>query len=182
MSVSFIRASALAALLLSSTPLLAEPARDMGIIRNMVDDLDHESRFMRLNGALAACLAGEGDQYLATSWFEDHGWLPNVEEDMGIVEMIHPGNSDLYAWVAEDGSACQIWAEDVGTQDAWDILNELVEAAGLPIESANGEIGCNAMTLVAGDVGYLVEVASSGNDPVCEDVNTSRVHFIRAGG
>lgn len=182
MSVSFIRASALAALLLSPTPLFAEPARDMGIIRHMVDDLDHESRFMRLNGALAACLAGEGDQYLASSWFEDHGWLPRVDSDMGIVEMTNTAHDDLYAWIAEDGSVCQVWAEDVGTQDAMDILKELAEAAGMPVSNATGEVGCQALTVVAGTVGYLVEVTSSGNDPVCVDVNTSRVNFTRAEG
>lgn len=182
MRLSFIHRGVLAALALLPAPLHAQQARDMGIIRNMVGDLDHESRFMRLNGALAACLAGEGDQYLASSWFEEHGWLPRVDTDMGIVEMVHPANADLYAWLAEDGSACQVWAEDVGTQDAFDILNELAEAAGLPAEKAEGEVGCPALTLLAGNVGYLVEVTSSGNDPVCIDVNTSRINFTRAEG
>ncbi|MBN9332786.1 hypothetical protein [Devosia sp.] len=182
MQLSLIRCSAVAVLIVLPAPLQAAEARDMGIIRNMVDDLDHESRFMRLNGALAACLAGEGDQYLASGWFEDHGWLPRVDTDMGIVEMTNRSHADLYAWIAEDGSACQIWAEDVGTQDAFDILNELAEAAGLPVEEAEGEVGCPAITLVAGNVGYLAEVTSSGNDPVCIDVNTSRINFVRAEG
>ncbi len=93
----------------------------------MVGDLADESRFKRLNGALAACLAGRGDRYLTVSRFEDHGWTPHVEEDMGIIEMRRPDVPELYVWVADDDGSCRVWSEDVGTQDAFDILNELAE-------------------------------------------------------
>ena len=175
-------AAVAAILVLQAAPALAEPAGGNDVISKMVGDLADESRFKRLNGALAACLAGRGDRYLTVSRFEDHGWTPHVEEDMGIIEMRRPDVPELYVWVADDDGSCRVWSEDVGTQDAFDILNELAEAAGFVTEKAKGEIGCAAITIAAGDVGYLVEVTSPEDDPVCVDVNASAVHFIRADG
>lgn len=169
-------------LLASCGPLAAEPAYDMGILRAMVDDLDHKDPYMRLNGAVAACLAGEGDQYLTTSLFEDHGWKPRIDEDMGIVEMTRPGDDLLYAWVAEDGSSCRVWSEEIGTHAAGIILKDLADAARIRTEPATGDSGCAGMSLIAGNVGYVVEVTSAGNDPTCDDESTSGVHFTRADG
>lgn len=182
MKANIFAAGVVLALALFQSPLAAEPAYDMGVLRAMVNDLDHHDPYMRLNGAVAACLAGEGDQYLTTSWFEDHGWKPRVDADMGIVEMTKPGADKMFAWVAEDGSSCRVWSEEIGTAAVKILLKDLMLAARIRAEKTTGESGCSGLTLVAGNVGYAVEVTSSGNDPVCDAEDNSAVHFIRAEG
>lgn len=182
MKANIFAAGVVLTLALSHSPLAAEPAYDMGILRAMVNDLDHHDPYMRLNGAVAACLAGEGDQYLTTSWFEDHGWKPRVDVDMGIVEMRKPGADNMFAWVAEDGGSYRVWSEEIGTAAVKILLKDLMLAARIRAEKSTGENGCSGLTLVAGNVGYAVEITSSGNDPVCDAADNSAVHVIRAEG
>lgn len=159
-----------------------EQAADMTILRTIVQDLSSDEAQSQLKGAMAACLAGEGDAERTANLFQENGWNRRDDADMGIFELTNPKTDEFYALVADDGSACRIWSEEIGTAEAFDLLKSVAEAASLSTESTTGEIGCQALSLIVETSSFVTEVTSSGNDPFCEHDSTSGIHFIRAEG
>lgn len=159
-----------------------EQETDLSILEAMVHDLSQKEAVQILKGAIAACLAGQGDADFTANLFASNGWDRRDDADMGIYELTNPETDEFYALVADDGSACRVWSEEIGTTQAFDLLKTVAIEANLTANNATGEIGCEALSLIVETNSFVVEVTSSGNDPFCEHDSTSGVHFIRAEG
>lgn len=137
--------------------------------------LASENADQRLAGAYAACLGGDGDTEDTVSFFTEAGWTRSDEPDMGIIQVLADDGTDLYAWVSMDGSFCAVWSESIGTQIAAALLDGVLSVGDVTAEPGMIEGACSAYS--TGDT--VIEVTSSGNDPVCYSDDSSGVRFDR---
>lgn len=172
-SDTLIRA-ALLAFLVPAAPALAQ---EWSTVEFMARDLKKDDPAAAYRGAVAACLAGQGDVEKTAKLFDKGGWTRSDETEMGLVEYASP-NDDLYVAQADDGSFCAAYAESLGTDVATGALQIVSGAGGLSLETTKGEFDCDAYTLATG---VVAEITSSGNDPVCSDAGTSSVRILFGG-
>lgn len=160
--------------------LLAAPAlaQDWSTVEFMARDLKKDDAIRAYRGAVAACLAGQGDVEKTAAFFVDAGWTRTDEAEMGTIDYAGPDDS-LYVLQAADGSFCAAYSETQGTDSAIGNLQIIGGGAGLTLESLDMPDGCIALALGGG---IQAEVTSSGNDPTCSSATSSSVRFIFAGG
>lgn len=171
----------IAGLLLTCTPLLAQPIASPAL-QEMVAELQADEPAARLGGAIAACLTHAGDPDMTASAFQDHGWLAEAEPEMGIIMVNRPEDEQIWVWLADDGSSCRIWSEEVGTDETTSLLHQLLDSAEIDSEDSLGEIDCPALMLPGVTSDLLIEVTSSGNDPTCNQNSASAVHITLGEG
>jgi hypothetical protein len=158
--------------------LLAPPAsaaQDVEALRNMVAALNNADEVAMYQSAIAGCLLGQGDSAATAQIFASAGWT--VAEDEPGLNYISGPNPEVYVLAATDGTFCATYAETIGTTPAIGSLQAVGKSAGFSEEGTTGEIGCFALQLTSA---IVAEVTSSGNDPVCEDPNTSSVRITFA--
>ena len=165
---SLMTAASLAAL--APLPLAA---LDMNVIEYMAKDLKRDGSAKKYNGAIASCLAGNGDPAKTAEYFAQGEWDVTPQPEMGIIEFSGP-DENVYAMAADDGSFCMASAEDQGFISAMGKLQVMGLAAGLKFKEVPHPTGCLTFEMENGLTG---QITSSGNDPVCEDENTSSVRF-----
>lgn len=158
-------------LLAFATPAIAQ---EWSTVEFIARDLKKDDAGAVYRGAIAACLAGQGEVEKTAKLFDKGGWTRSDETEMGLVEYASPSN-DFYVVQADDGSFCAAYAESLGTDIATGALQIIAGAGGLSTDTAEGELGCAAYALAPG---VVAEITSSGNDPVCSDANTSSVRVL----
>ncbi len=168
-----IRAALLA--LLIASPAVAQ---EWSTVEFMARDLKKDDVTAAYRGAVAACLAGQGDVEKTAAYFTEAGWSRADEAEMGTVDYTGPDQS-LYVLQAADGSFCAAYSETQGTDAAIANAQIIGGAGGFAFDSAPSEMGCIAFQLAPG---IVAEITSSGNDPVCSDAATSSVRFTFGGG
>ncbi len=161
--------------------LIAAPAlaQEWSTVEFMARDLTKDDAAKAYRGAIAACLAGQGDAERTAALFEKGGWTREDQAEMGTIDYTGP-QEGLYVLAAADGSFCAAYSESLGTDAATGNVQIIGGAAGLAFDSADSALGCIAFRLAPG---ITAEITSSGNDPVCSDAGTSqvRVSFGAAG-
>jgi hypothetical protein len=153
--------------------LLATPtfAQDNAILVHMTRDLDKPEKALR--AAYAACIAGNGQVEATARPFTENGWTRSDDTEMGLITLT-PAEGDLYVTLAADGSFCDVASESQGTDAALSSIQILSGAAGLPVEMLETGGECLAASIGMG----MVEIMSSGNDPVCLSETTSAARFF----
>lgn len=157
---------------------LPAAAQEWSTVEFMARGLKKDDPAQAYRGAVAACLAGQGDVDKTAALFEKGGWTRSDEAEMGTVEYVG-ANADIYVLQADDGSFCAAYSEVQGTDTGLGNLQIVGGAAGLSFDHALSDAGCDSYTLAPG---ILAEVTSSGNDPVCTDPATSQVRFSFGAG
>ena len=154
---------------------LATPAlgQEWSTVEFMARDLKKNDPVKAYRGAVAACLAGQGDTAKTADLFEKAGWTVTADAEMGLTEIGGPVDG-IYVLTANDGSFCAAYSEIQGTDTAIGNLQIVSGAGGFRLNSAASDMGCDAYTLAPG---ILAEITSSGNDPACTDGATSQVRF-----
>jgi hypothetical protein len=147
--------------------MLAGPAAAQSM-----DALTGADEVAMYQSAIAACVVGQGDAAATAEIFTSAGWT--VAEDEPGLNLISGPNADIYVLAATDGSFCAAYAEIIGTTAAIGNLQIIGKAAGFSEKGALGEMGCFALQLTPS---IIAEVTSSGNDPVCNDIDTSSVRI-----
>ena len=163
-------AIALLGLCLAAAPVLAQ---EWSTVVFMARDLNEDDAAKAYRGAIAACLAGQGDVEKTAAFFDEAGWTRADQAEMGTVDYTGPHDS-LYVLQADDGSFCAAYSESHGTDAAIANVQIVGGAGGFSFDSAASEMGCLAFRLAPA---IAVVVTSSGNDPVCSDAGTSQVRF-----
>jgi hypothetical protein len=155
--------------------LLAAPAlaQEWSTVEFMARDLKKDDATKAYRGAVAACLAGQGDVEKTAAFFTEAGWTRTDEAEMGTIDYTGPDDS-LYVLQAADGSFCAAYSESQGTDAAIANVQIVGGAGGFGFDSAASAMGCIAFRLAPA---IAVEITSSGNDPVCSDAATSQVRF-----
>jgi hypothetical protein len=166
-----IRAAALYVLL--ATPALAQ---EWSTVEFMARDLKKDDPAAAYRGAIAACLAGQGDVEKTAAFFTEAGWTRADEAEMGTIDYAGPEGGP-YVLQAADGSFCAAYSETQGTDAALGNVQIVGGAGGFAFDSATSDMNCIAFQLAPG---IVAEVTSSGNDPVCSDAATSSVRFTFA--
>jgi len=160
--------AALLALTVLATPVAAQ---DWSVARYMSGALNSADSTEAYRAAIAACLVGEGDPTATLAPFAENGWAVTEDAEMGLTEIASP-NPDLYVLMASDGSFCAAYNEAIGTEAAFLQMQTLIASTGIGAPSTPDDMGCMVYTLTPE---IRLQPTSSGNDPVCEDANTSSV-------
>ncbi|NPD14082.1 hypothetical protein HOY34_02575 [Xinfangfangia sp. D13-10-4-6] len=131
-----------------------------------------------LQAAYATCLELGNKADAATEAFRKAGWSVEGDAETGFYESAGP--EDLFALTWADGGFCLIQSETIGSARAAELLAGVLAEAGLTAAPSAAEAGGECPTLALAQIGAMVEVTSSGNDPVCVSSDNSGVSFTWA--
>jgi hypothetical protein len=135
---------------------------------------------------IEACLTGGGALGPTSAILAQAGWAPDFASEEGTFgfKPVLPGAGDeTYVFLSDMGDFCHAESLVTGTEAARAALESLLAngASGLTVsETGTSPAGCPTLTLSSG---AIVEIASAGNDPVCQsDANSALLFVYPTGG
>jgi hypothetical protein len=148
--------------------LLATPAfADDGALRMIAEGTGVPPR--GIERAYAACVLSAGQIDPVIEVLADLNLARNDDTEMGVTTLSAPDLPFAITFY-DKGAICDVSSESIGTTEARIPLSIVAGMTGFQMDSA-----AECFTAIMGTV--RAQLTSSGNDPVCEDANTSNVRF-----